>query len=656
MKKLFFFMAAGLMSGLVGGCSDSEAEVTPSPLTEPVLFQSEVTQTAIVIGWSPVANAVSYGYEVSGGEMPAVSGQTAECLFRLDGLTPNVEYAVWVKAIPGSDDYLESEYACLRVTTQPELPRLEKPELVIPDIPGTSLTVTWQAVANASSYEYCLSKGTEQVVASTTTDLQCQFADLEDGTAYEVRVRAMPADAKVYSASEYAQATFTPRELASYAVGDFYEYGGVKGIVYSLAPESNGTRGMIVSLDETVCLWSPRFDDISEGENGESDRSDGSVNMARVRLLTDWQRYYPGFAWVDEKNVDGMTGWYVPSYNELSALFAAYNGGGSGRDEQARAAFNEKLVAHGGVAFETTNYWTSTQFDSEMSYTVKFSFGSEPVYKNVAYPMRAVHAFPAPANAHPDPGAGIIPFSLSCYEVACDRKASTVELTVSPADAQLNIADAAWCKVSRSGRKLMLTVDPNETGDFRSAQIEVVSARNSAMKRQITVVQGQYALGDFYDKDGVQGVVFSGEGEHGTLLSMDETTAIYSSEVGEAIGASSWSDGIFNFNAVCKRDNWSEKYPAFAWCNAKNGSGPVKWYLPALNELKVIYDQSTAINRTINEHGGTPLNGSGKYWASNESTSNADFAWFIDFGSFSYEVRDVKEKTTQMRVRAVYRY
>jgi hypothetical protein len=41
--------------------------------------------------------------------------------------------------------------------------------------------------------------------------------------------------------------------------------------------------------------------------------------------------------------------------------------------------------------------------------------------------------------------------------------------------------------------------------------------------------------------------------------------------------------------------NWQNVYPPFAWC-ASLGDG---WYLPALDELKAISAQRTAINNTL---------------------------------------------------------
>ena len=59
------------------------------------------------------------------------------------------------------------------------------------------------------------------------------------------------------------------------------------------------------------------------------------------------------------------------------------------------------------------------------------------------------------------------------------------------------------------------------------------------------------------------------------------------------------------------------KYPAFKWC-ADYGTD---WYLPALNELKVIYNNKSIINSTLSEYGFKQLQSStSDYASSNESS------------------------------------
>ncbi len=109
-----------------------------------------------------------------------------------------------------------------------------------------------------------------------------------------------------------------------------------------------------------------------------------------------------------------------------------------------------------------------------------------------------------------------------------------------------------------------------------------------------------YKVGDLYDENGKRGVVFevSADGKHGKIVSLDESSKrlrwanIEFDSWKEKIGADSETDGAVNMAVVQRIPNWREKYPAFAWC-ADLGEG---WYLPAINELKAIYNIRKILN------------------------------------------------------------
>lgn len=543
--------------------------------------------------------------------------------------------------------------------------KLDRPVLSVESVSRTSVSVSWAPVENAASYDWEILDGASATVTSdNTAECSFQYEGLAAETNYVVRVKAVPGD-EDYLESDFAELTVsTDPEPKQYKVGDLYDYGGVKGIVYYVDPESDGYSGKIVSLDETWTCWSLVTENIAEEDASEGERYDGQVNMDRVRTMENWKENYPGFAWIDEKNVDGVTGWYFPSYGEMQDMYAAFNGAPGARDDAARAAFNEILTSNGGEPFEEVAYWTSTQFDFEMGYAVDFDFGSEWPWKYEVHPIRAVHTFPAPKNDHPDPGANIIDFSLSSYKVNFDKGESTVELIISPADAEITYNTVDWCTITREGRNLVLEAAANDTNEGRTAEIEVVSANNPSMKRTVTLTQGAFDLGDLYDVDGVRGVVVSVDGIHGIIVSMDETSAIYSTEVGVSSGATSWNNGMLNYEAISQRPDWQENYPAAFWCWQKNDGGDVRWYLPAIYELKAVYDNKDMVNQTLSANGGTPIDDSTEYWTSNENTTDADFAWFLDFGYVNWgwgetditDLADLGEKTLEKRVRAVCAY
>lgn len=129
-----------------------------------------------------------------------------------------------------------------------------------------------------------------------------------------------------------------------------------------------------------------------------------------------------------------------------------------------------------------------------------------------------------------------------------------------------------------------------------------------------------YQVGDYYNENGKEGVVFwvDGTGKHGKIISMTYSKGMaWSSDTNEQkrlIGANSETDGAKNMQAVKRIIGWQSKYPAFKCC-ADLGEG---WYLPAKGELLTIYKRLDAINRTLVQKGAAKL---GSFlWSSTESS------------------------------------
>ena len=136
-----------------------------------------------------------------------------------------------------------------------------------------------------------------------------------------------------------------------------------------------------------------------------------------------------------------------------------------------------------------------------------------------------------------------------------------------------------------------------------------------------TTTSGPYKVGDYYNENGRRGVVFEvwDGGRHGKIVSLDETDVDWDSRVtydgklknGTRTYADSKSDGKANTDKIMARSD-SDYFPAFKWCRA-NGSS---WYLPAVDELKKIYNNKKVLNATLTKYGAT-LNNS-YYWSSTE--------------------------------------
>ena len=93
-------------------------------------------------------------------------------------------------------------------------------------------------------------------------------------------------------------------------------------------------------------------------------------------------------------------------------------------------------------------------------------------------------------------------------------------------------------------------------------------------------VAEQFEIGDYYDRDGVRGIVcvVTDEGQHGLVLSLDQVMIDWSTFRKpdlRTVGADDNKDGARNMEIVARyiADNnlsWSD-FPAFEWCRAKDG-------------------------------------------------------------------------------------
>jgi hypothetical protein len=184
----------------------------------------------------------------------------------------------------------------------------------------------------------------------------------------------------------------------TYKVGDVYPHEGTAlGIVFEIS--NNGKSGKVVSLVESSGRWGawPKDENgdaivgIRDADNGLQ----GTRSIIKIRSgAGNFAGDYTIFKWVYEtmnENVwDGE--WYVPSKNELKSLYAAFSGltyadieiswtdGNAmpGFDSQtykdARTVFNLKMTTAGGsILNDTGRYWTSTEFDANKAWVIRFS-------------------------------------------------------------------------------------------------------------------------------------------------------------------------------------------------------------------------------------------------------------------------------------------
>ena len=132
----------------------------PLLLAAPVLAEDAVTQVSVAVTWDAVENAAVlrlYARRWRRDDRNTAFGAL------LDGLEPGRSYTVKVKAVAGQEQYLDSEFAQITLTTLPAT-QLAAPVLSAGDATENSATVVWKAVPDAASYVYTVDGGEELTV------------------------------------------------------------------------------------------------------------------------------------------------------------------------------------------------------------------------------------------------------------------------------------------------------------------------------------------------------------------------------------------------------------------------------------------------------------------------------------------------------------
>jgi hypothetical protein len=148
-------------------------------------------------------------------------------------------------------------------------------------------------------------------------------------------------------------------------------------------------------------------------------------------------------------------------------------------------------------------------------------------------------------------------------------------------------------------------------------------------------VERTWKVGDYYNVDGKEGVVFwvDETGKHGKIVSLDQAEKQWCTDDEyrkKLTGiASDEYDGMKNLQSIQKISDWRNKYPAFAWC-ADHGDG---WYLPAIEELELLLlndEVHDAVNNQIAREGKAKLFSKEEYeiyWSSTEQREW--YAWLV---------------------------
>jgi photosystem II stability/assembly factor-like uncharacterized protein/fibronectin type 3 domain-containing protein len=158
--------------------------------------------TSLTLAWDAVTGATSYDLQVSTSSnftTTIVNQSTTNTYFDVTGLSENTEYFWRVRA---EDDDSESDWSQVWSFTTLN-PILDPPDLVSPTDDATdqntSLTLDWDAVTGATSYDVQLSTSsnfTTTIVNQSTTNTYFDVTGLSENTEYFWRVRAEDDDSE----------------------------------------------------------------------------------------------------------------------------------------------------------------------------------------------------------------------------------------------------------------------------------------------------------------------------------------------------------------------------------------------------------------------------------------------------------------------------
>ena len=127
----------------------------------PVIAAGAVTETTVELSWAAVDGATSYNVYV--GEAAAVS--VKETTYTATDLTPATEYTFTVTAVNEGGESAASNL--VKVTTEALTPLA--PVAAATKVTDTEITLAWEAVAKATSYNVYVGEATEAVSVKETT-------------------------------------------------------------------------------------------------------------------------------------------------------------------------------------------------------------------------------------------------------------------------------------------------------------------------------------------------------------------------------------------------------------------------------------------------------------------------------------------------------
>ena len=500
---------------------------------------------------------------------------------------------------------------------------------------------------------------------------------------------------------------------APYKIGDFYNENGKTGIVFEV--NSDGTSGKIYTISPvSEARWAS---DQSEVDNlvGANDSSDGANNLEAVMRIPDWQSKYPAFA-ACAKLGDG---WYLPAIDELGKIvkiredcvipIPIVDDVWSSTEDYSRGKVG--AWSRGYITNNSKNQSCKTNKYCECAVYATARFGESENSKNISY-EQSRSPYKVGDLYNEDGKLGVV---VETWDSGRSGK------ILSLAESRKTWSDAeCYCKSLGDGWRLptveelrLLSLDKNHynaiektferygsdlNGSYWSStksgntilnkyptsyivwsdgvyseeptcnyySVRAITEFGTTPRPTTTLIREKssapYKVGDYYN-DGVKdGIVFevSAGGNHGKIVSIKESMfkLPWSKEGCTFNGAKSKKDGAANMEIIKQQYNWSNNYPAFAWCTTLGD----EWYIPSVKELQALYQVREVVNKAL------PEALKSHYWSSTES-KKADkyYKEYYDYykelsGALCVYIDDgkiynqAKPKTYEYKLRAVAKF
>ncbi len=206
---------------------------------------------------------------------------------------------------------------------------------------------------------------------------------------------------------------------------------------------------------------------------------------------------------------------------------------------------------------------------------------------------------------------------------------------------------ANWVKYIKDAEGVKISVQKNNYTETRTAEVKIYSKKYNLNGKTISIMQdaSPIEIGAIVTKNGARGVVFYINGETTKIVSVEEGYELVWCTNPQYRDAPDYNNGANNMENIMGDILWEYHYPAFKWCSDYGAGG---WYLPAINELEKIHNESSTINATLKANGYSELYG--WYWSSTDDAFGEDaYGKYINYGS------DVtyRDKVLTGRVRAI---